>query len=370
MRLIKKVYKEHYQSHISWVLYVSLRYEFELTKAAYRLLQDMAKVKPGESVLITVDSAGDLKLAMEVAKVAEALGAKVMVAWHSTPKGYGAIAVPYLPEPLVVAADKTDVWIEFNVQWLLYSPMWDRAVTNGRTRQIMLGGLDVEKFVRLIGNINYEAQKAFQDKLVELTRRARKVRIKCAGGTDISFENDPKRPITNEIDYSTPGAHFVPGQIGWAPKEETVNGKIVFDASLSGGEPLEYAPLPEPVTFVLEKGRIVRFEGGRIAKITEEYFKSLNDPNMYLIAHVCYGVHPYAKLGPATVENERIWGAINFGFGHQGPMYSGGKPREAKSHVDGVCLNCSVWLDDVQVWDNGRVVHPELKELAKKLGKE
>ena len=71
---------------------MSLRYEFELTKAAYRLLHDMAKVKPGESVLITVDSAGDLKLAMEVAKVAEALGAKVMVAWHSTPKGYGAIA--------------------------------------------------------------------------------------------------------------------------------------------------------------------------------------------------------------------------------------------------------------------------------------
>ncbi|MEM4614674.1 MAG: hypothetical protein QXN25_03660, partial [Desulfurococcaceae archaeon] len=75
-----------------------------------------------------------------------------------------------------------------------------------------------------------------------------------------------------------------------------------------------------------------------------------------------------AKLGPVTAENERIWGAINFGFGSRGPMY--GKPFQAKSHIDGVCLNCSVWLDDVQVWDSGRVVHPELKELARQLGKE
>ncbi|MEM4037168.1 MAG: hypothetical protein QW700_05105, partial [Desulfurococcaceae archaeon] len=264
----------------------------------------------------------------------------------------------------------TDVWVEFNVQWLLYSPMWFRAVTNNRTRQIMLGGLDTEKFVKLIGSINFDVQKAFQDKLVELTRKARKMRIKCEAGTDVTFEMDPASPITNEIDYSTPGAHFLVGQIGWAPVEETVNGRIVFDASLSGGEPVEFAPLPpgERVTFIVKGGRIVEIEGGIVANITKKWFESLNDPNMYRLAHVCYGVHPYAKLGPVTAENERIWGAINFGFGSRGPMY--GKPFQAKSHIDGVCLNCSVWLDDVQVWDSGRVVHPELKELARQLGKE
>lgn len=346
------------------------RYEFELAKTAYKLLHDLTKVKEGESVLITIDSIGDFRVAKEIAKMADALGAKAMVAWHSTPKGYGALTVPYLPEPLIVGADKTDVWIELNEQWLLYSPMWDRAVTNGRTRQIMLGGLDVERLVRLIGEVDVKTLKEFQDKLVELTRNAKRVRITNEAGTDITFENDPNRPITNEIDYSTPGAHFLIGQIGWAPKEETINGRITFDGSLSGGEPLEFCPLPEPVTFVIEKGRIVKFEGGRIAKQVEEYFRSLNDPNMYLVAHVCYGVHPTAKLGRVTTENERVWGAINFGFGHQGAMYTGGKPREAKSHVDGVLLNATVWLDDELILENGKFVHPELKPLAKKLGKE
>jgi len=345
------------------------RYEFELARTAYKLLHDLIKVKKGESVLITIDSIGEFEVAKEIAKMADALGAKTMVAWHSTPKGYGALTVPYLPEPLIVAADKTDVWIELNEQWLLYSPMWDRAVTNGRTRQVMLGGLDVERLVRLIGEVDVETQKEFQNKLVELTRKAKRVRITNPAGTDISFENDPRRPITNEIDYSTPGAHFLIGQIGWAPREETINGKIVFDGSLSGGEPLEFCPLPEPVTFIIKEGRIVGFEGGRIAKITEEYFRSLNDPNMYLVAHVCWGVHPNARLGKVTTENERVWGAINFGFGHQGPMYTGGKPREAKSHVDGVLLNATAWLDDELILENGKFVHPELKELAKKLGK-
>ncbi|MCK9444513.1 MAG: hypothetical protein M0Q14_08305, partial [Tissierellaceae bacterium] len=42
--------------------------------------------------------------------------------------------------------------------------------------------------------------------------------------------------------------------------------------------------------------------------------------------------------------------------------------RVAKSHVDGICLESSVWLDGVQILDEGKYVHPELKELARKLG--
>jgi len=80
----------------------------------------------------------------------------------------------YLPEPLIACADKTDVWIELNEQWLLYSPMSDKAVSNGRTRQVMLGGLGAEKITRNIGSSDIEAQKEFQDTLTELTKNAKK----------------------------------------------------------------------------------------------------------------------------------------------------------------------------------------------------
>ncbi|WP_100065480.1 leucyl aminopeptidase [Miniphocaeibacter massiliensis] len=341
----------------------------ELTKTVYKLLKDMAKVKPGESVLVTQDSIGDVSVGEEIVKVADALGCKAMLAWHSTPKGYGALTMDYLPDPLKACVIETDVWIELNDQWLLYSPIWDKAVTNGRTRQIMLGGLGIERIYRNIGAVDIKIQEEFQTLLTNLTKEAKNMRITNEAGTDISFENDPSRPINSEIDYSKPGAHFLLGQIGWAPKEETINGKIVVDGALSGGGDLDLGVLSESITYIVEKGRIVEFKGGKLAKKVKEYFESLDDPNMYLAAHVCYGCSPNAKLEGCTTEDERVWGSTEWGFGHQGPNYTGGEPRIAKSHVDGISLECSVWLDDVQILDKGKFIHTELKELAKKLGK-
>lgn len=343
--------------------------DMELTKTAYKLLNDMVQVKPGESVLVTIDSKADFRVAEEIVKMADALGAKAMLAWHSTPKGYGSLTMDYLPEPLIACVDKTDVWIELNDQWLLYSPIWDKAVTNGRTRQVMLGGLGVERIVRNIGLVDMAAQKDFQTKLTSLTKAATEVRITNQAGTDVTFKNDPNRPINSEIDYSTPGAHFLIGQIGWAPIEDSINGKIAFDGAYSGGGDLELGVLTETITYVVEKGKIVAFEGEKLAKRAENYFKSLDDPNMYIAAHVCYGCSPNAKLEGVTTEDERVWGSTEWGFGHQGPNYSGGEPRIAKSHVDGICLDCSVWLDGELILDNGKYIHPELVELAKKLGK-
>lgn len=343
--------------------------DLELANACYKLMNDLIKVKKGESVLITVDSVADFHVVEEMAKAAEVLGAKTMVAWHSTPKGYGALTMPYLPDPLKACVVQTDVWIEMNNQWLLYSPIWDKAVTNGRTRQVMLGGLSIERIVRCIGEVDLDAQKAFQNKLAWMTKHAKKMRIVNAAGTDVSFENHTKRPVANECDYSFAGGHFLIGQIGWAPKEETINGVIAFDGTISGGGDAELGKLKEPVKYIVKEGRIQDITGGEQARKLKDYYKKLNDPNMYIAAHVCYGVNPNAKLEGCTTEDERVWGSTEWGFGHQGSCYSGGVPREAKSHIDGICLDCTIYLDGKMILEKGKFVEPELVTLAEKLGK-
>ncbi|MEW8958752.1 MAG: leucyl aminopeptidase, partial [Moorella sp. (in: firmicutes)] len=95
--------------------------DLELAVAAYKLVREQLKVKTGESVLITTDSVSDFRVAEEIAKAAQSLGAKVMLAWHTTPEGYGQVTESYLPEPLIACIPHTDVWIELNNQWLLYS---------------------------------------------------------------------------------------------------------------------------------------------------------------------------------------------------------------------------------------------------------
>lgn len=89
--------------------------------------------------------------------------------------------------------------------------------------------------------------------------------------------------------------------------------------------------------------------------------KSFNDPNMLKIGHVCYGFNPGAKLTGDVVEDERIWGCIEWGIGHMAF-------RPASSHSDGICLNVSVWLDGKQILDKGSSLDPELAEVARKLG--
>jgi len=342
--------------------------DLELFKAAYKTVKEILRVKEGEDLLITIDSISDFRVAEEMAKAGEALGAKVMVAWHSTPKGYGKATDPYLPAPLIAACPEADAWIELNNQWLLYGTPWERAVTNGRTRNLMLGGLSTDQLIRCIGEVDIDAQIAFQDKVVEITKRAKKMKIVNAAGTNIEFENDPSRPFANEHIAESPGGHFLTGQIGWAPKEETIKGTLVFDGAISGGGEADIGVVSEAVIYDVEKGRINDIRGGKEAAIVKRWFENLNDPNMYIAAHVCYGFNPNAKLGFTTTEDERVWGSTEWGFGYQGPMYSGAEPREAASHIDGICLGCSVTCDDQPITKEGEVVHPELIELAKACG--
>jgi leucyl aminopeptidase (aminopeptidase T) len=343
-------------------------FELELGKAGYIIAQEMCCIKKGESVIITVDSAMDFKPAEETAKAAEAAGGKVMIAFHSTPSGYGKVADPQLPESLKKAIPAADVWIEFNNQWLLYSSPWIEAMSNGRTRYLFLGGLDRERVTRCIARLDMDLQEKFQNKVVELTKKAVKMRITTPAGTDIAFDNVPGRPVTNEIRADVPGPHFLVGQIGWAPLEESISGVIVFDGSFSGGGEADLGILDHPISLVVKRGKIEEIKGQGKAKKMAAWLEKLGDPNMYYLAHVCYGFNPGAILTGLCTEDERVWGSTEWGIGYQGPMFEGNL-GDAVSHADGICLNSTVWLDNEKLLENGKVVHADLVDIAEAIGK-
>lgn len=344
--------------------------DLEVCVAAYKVVRDLTGLKKGESLLITIDSMGYWRIAEETAKAAEALGAKVMVAYHSTPPGYGKVGDPYLPDSLKAAIPETDVWVEYNNQWLLYSTPWEEALTNpNRVRYLFLGGLNEDQFVRCVGKVDLDLQREFQTTLVDLTRNGKEMQITNSAGTNICFENVPNRPVTDEGWALEPGAHFLLGQIGWAPLEESINGTIAFNGSFSGGGEADLGILKEPVLFHVEGGVCKEITGGAEANFLKSWFANLNDPLMYHAAHVCYGFNPGAKLSGLCTEDERVWGSTEWGFGYQGPFFKA-KNINAISHVDGICLNSSVWIDGQQVMNEGKLEHPRLAELARMMGKQ
>jgi len=336
-------------------------YEFELAKAADILVNELFKLKEGETMVITADTESDERVVNATARSVFAAGGKPMVIWLASPLGVGKAADPMFPtESLFGALKGADCWVEYNNQWIFYSSVYDRVIkANKKLRYSCLVGMNVDMMVRTIGRVDYPALKVFLDKLTEIAKDADEFRITTPAGMDVAFKLTKERMVGYSLGYADkPGVHMMSGQVYWGMDPTTLNGKIVFDGSVN--PPLGLIKVPIELT--IEKGDIVAFGEGNDSVKYEAWLRSFNDPNMIKIAHICPGFNPGAKLTGDVVEDERIWGSVEFGIGNMAW-------RPAPSHSDGICLNTSIWLDGEQILDKGKCVHPELAELAKNLGK-
>jgi leucyl aminopeptidase (aminopeptidase T) len=258
---------------------------------------------------------------------------------------------------------------------MLYSTVYDNVINlpaADRPRYLCMCGATPGMLKRIIGDVDLHALKEFQIAITEYTRKGKKFRVTTPAGTDVTFVNSPLRDVNSSHgDISKKGMiEFMPGQVGWAPEFDSVNGLIVVDGAMS--PPL--GKLANPIHLTIEKGYIKNIEGnGTDAAVFSDWLNSFNHPNMYLSAHICYGFGPKATLCGDVVEDERVWGCTEWGWGNVGatltPDIPGGIP--APAHTDGICLNSSVWIDGVQVLDKGTVVGPNQKiiDLAHKLGR-
>ena len=341
--------------------------DLELAKTAQTLVRDMIKMKPGENILIYADTESDWRTVEETSKAVHNAGGKVVVMRYPAPRGVAEAADPDLPKPLAAAMSNCDIMIEFSNKYLLYSTPWKKAMETGRVRYLCLSGMTAEMMTRCIGRVDIPTLISFQEKIAELTKKTKRMRITTPAGTDVEFENESSRPVFCEgIVTEKPGEYMLIGQVDWAPLEETINGVIAFDGSV--WPPEELGLLTNPILLEVREGKVVEVKGGREAKTFERWLASFQDTAMYNVVHISYGCNPGAKLSGYIVEDERVWGSVEWGLGHQAESFKG-KAGPAKSHTDGICLNASIWMDKKQISNEGSFLHPELSTLAKKLGK-
>ena len=345
---------------------MSYYYEYELGKAAKILCEDLFKLKPGETFVITADTGSEKRVIDATATAAFACDAKPMIIYTASPLVKGKAGIAMFPfESLTAALLKADAWVDFNRWGLLNTPIHDIAMENKKLRYLCLGGINVDLMVRNIGRVDYPNLEKFMKPVTQKILSAKHMRITTPAGTDVEFNSEPGRKIKMHHGYAdTPGTHMMAGQITYYPNFESINGTIVFDGSIS-----PFGILKEPVRLTIKKGEIVKIEGGKEATEYEKWLKSFNHPQMLKLAHVSYGFNPGARLTGNALEDERVWGGTEWGLGNVGHAY-GNFPDGifGPSHSDGICLNSSIWLDGVQITDKGQLLDPELKKLAEKLG--
>ncbi len=343
--------------------------EFELGAGAHKLIFEMLRLQPDETCLVTVDTEGDFRMAQAVASAAMAAGGRPIIALTATPEAGGKAGETVWPvEALTALLSSVDAWVELNRMGIFYSTPYDVAFeTNEKLRHVCLLGMRAAFMTRAIARTDFSVLGPFLERVAAMTQAAKQIRITNPAGTDVLFSNHRDHPFNTETgDCSAPGSHMIPGQIGWAPDFETIRGTIAFDASISKVPGANI--LSEPILLAIEQGEIVGFEGGREAKAMETWLKGWEHPQMLKLAHVCYGFLPNAQLTGVIAEDERIWGSTQWGIGNVGPTaVPAGIP--APSHMDGICLNSSVWLDDDPITERGKVVHKGLVDMAKALGR-
>ncbi len=334
---------------------------YEVSKAAYKLVKEVMLVKEGENVVVTGDTSTDQRVIDAIMNATYTVGANpVLVYCPTNPDAY---AEPIAPIGAAVAV--ADVWIELSYSSIMLCESWRKSIDFG-CRYINLTGLDVTMIVNCIGKVDCTTVVELGEALKEKLEASNEIIIKDKNGTYLTAQNQG-RPVRHSGQLATfKGYPFMMcGQVSWCPIEETINGTLVFDAAVF--PPTDMGILSENIVLTLENGVVVKIEGGKEAERFSSWLHSFDDPNMFRLAHYSLGFNPgVTKATGRIVEDERIFGCMEYGIGSQGKMIRGSY-WTAASHTDGVLSKPTIILDGKTIEEDGQYVDEELVEICKRM---
>jgi len=338
-----------------------------LDRVADVLIRDMFQISEGETVAITVDAGSEMEIAQAFFnKTIECKGLPMLIQIPVARGDSEAGMADWPVTPLTAALLEVDVWIEMNSVVLLYSTIWEQAMDqNKNLRYLILGNSSVKSLDRVLTGYDVPMLGNLLNRVLKMAETTSKVRVTTSSGTDVTYLTDPRHSLDiDDGDFSKPIFGTAPGYVNIVPKVGTMNGRIVFD----GLQHTDIVLRDETIEFVMKDGVISEIIGGDEAKLFSAYVSAFDDPNMYKISHHMIGLNPSVRtLVGEMVEDERIWGGSDFGFGHTSPIDMPPHGQVAKSHFDGMMQDTTLYFDDVKIIEDGEVCHPDLVPFAQVL---
>ncbi len=151
-------------------------------------------------------------------------------------------------------------------------------------------------------------------KVAEQMKNKKKCHITTEKGTDFICSVEGIEPTPQYGRSLKPGDSSSPPDIECATcaLEGTGEGIIIVDGSIPHPE---LGLIKEDIKLTVEKGLIVKIEGGRQAKILEDLLEGFNDPNAYNIGEIGIGLNPMCELNGSMLEDEGCYKTMHFGAG-------------------------------------------------------
>lgn len=327
---------------------------YELTRAAYILISELRPIEKGHQVLISADTTSDMKVIEATAQAIHAVGGIPTIIV------YPAIKEPMqlISEPLLGAASKAEIWFDFANAHQFYTPAYDAAMVNGCI-YFLLYGMTIDMMVRMVARVDHKQLRKMGTWFYTTSQATHTVRVKSSAGTDLICKvNKAGDPLWEPPPESGGYTQLLSGLSGFSIYRESVEGTLVIDGNIS--PPTWIGKIEEPIILKISGGYIKEFSGGYQANLFDKFLQSANHPDAYLIDHVCYGFNPgVRKLSGNHLADSHLFGSILIGIG--------ALTYGSKIHTDAVCLNPSIWLDDMQIEEEGRYIHPELIKFCKQM---
>jgi len=310
---------------------------------ASRILDVCAGLKPGEKVLILTDFLKE-SIARVLASAAMAMGAEPVIMVMPPREVDGQEP----PETVAMAFKKADLILTPVAKSVTHTNAVKEAIAGG-SRGIMLSAFVPEQLISGGVYADFEAQKPLCEKVARLLEEAVMAKLTTPAGTNLIMD------LSGRKGNAHPGIARKPGQFTTVPNIEAstspVEGKT--EGILVGDGSIPYydiGVLKEPVYMTVKEGRVVDIKGEAQAETISGIMAAQDDPNVYNIAQLAFGLNPKCVMSGIMLDDEGVYGTAHIGIGTSTLL--GGKIK-TKMHFDILMWKPTLELDGKVVLKEG-----------------
>jgi 2,5-dihydroxypyridine 5,6-dioxygenase len=325
----------------------------DIFKGASRLVRECGDVAKDEKVLIVTDTHSIKYGQVTMAAVAEITDQVAMVVL----KTHGRLHGQNPPEPVSAAMKSSNV-VFMITEWSLAHCQARHDASKSGARMLSTAQPDDELFARTIPESPFAEMKPVVQKVNELLSEANEAHVTTKLGTDLWIDLRGVKNIDLEHGYCLRKPEYAANFAGppviesnIAPVEYRTHGTLVVDACQAA-----LGILHQPITLRIEKGKVVKFEGGNEARQLEEILARVGDPGIYFVAELGIGLSPIAKLRGRFYEDESIYGTAHIGLGNNASTMGGN--LKVNGHMDHIFWRPTINLDGKAMMEEGRLVYP------------
>jgi leucyl aminopeptidase (aminopeptidase T) len=316
-----------------------------LPAVARKVIHDYLAVQEGESFAVITDTAASPEISEALFAAAEEAGARAARVVIVPPARSGEEP----PSHVAAAMAAADVCVCAASRSLYHTAAKGRAQEAG-TRGVFNAPSRVESWTDGAMTADFVAVRKTAERLANILRGAREVRVTSPAGTDVvvSVEGrEPKGWLTGVCRKAGEISALPGGEVSFPPLEGSANGTVVVEHVMT-----DLGELSHPISWTVRDGEAVGFSGGREAERLEQMIEGV--PNARNIAELGIGLNPAARLDGEITEAKKRAGTAHMALGDNAGGYGG--LVESPVHLDGLMLDVTVAVDGALVVDGGELV--------------